>query len=166
MGTFWLAVDEATLENGCVQLLGKSHKFGRIDHLRIDGKSIGQQTVADPERVQMMKPHCDHLYATCEPGDAIFFHCNVLHGSSPNNSENRRMAFLVAYNRADNNPVKEHHWASYQPLNKVANSAILECDNISDLSEKGFMNSNKSYFTQGVMENRGLVIQADKLDIV
>ena len=90
-----------------------------MDHFRIDGENIQQQTVADPERVEMVRPVCEHVYAEMEPGDAIFFHCNVLHSSSPNTSDKRRMAFLVAYNRADNDPIKEHHWASYQPLNKV-----------------------------------------------
>ena len=40
----------------------------------------------------------------------------------------------------------------------------MECSNISDLSEKRFMVPGKTYFTQGVMEARGLVIKAEQLD--
>ena len=41
-----IAVDRATAENGCLQVLKGSHHLGRIDH----GK-VGDQTGADPERV-------------------------------------------------------------------------------------------------------------------
>jgi ectoine hydroxylase-related dioxygenase (phytanoyl-CoA dioxygenase family) len=52
-------------------------------------------------------------------GDALFMHCNVLHCSSANLSDKRRWALLCCYNRADNNPVKEHHHPQYTPLKKV-----------------------------------------------
>jgi hypothetical protein len=39
-------------------------------------------------------------------GDALFFHSNVLHCSDPNDSPNRRWAFIMAYNRASNNPME------------------------------------------------------------
>ena len=42
-----IAVDRATKENGCLQVLKGSHHLGRIDH----GK-VGDQTGADMERVQ------------------------------------------------------------------------------------------------------------------
>ena len=55
-------------------------------------------------------------------GDALFFHCNLLHTSSQNNSPNRRWALAIAYNRADNDPVKVHHHPKYTKLNKVKSS--------------------------------------------
>ena len=54
-------------------------------------------------------------------GDALFFHCNLLHCSSANQSTARRWAFLCAYNRADNDPVMKHHHPNYTPLQKVSN---------------------------------------------
>ena len=54
-----------------------------------------------------------------EPGDALFFHSNVLHRSDQNRSDHRRWAFLVAYNRASNNPVLKHHHPQYTKLNMV-----------------------------------------------
>ena len=53
-------------------------------------------------------------------GDALFFHCNLLHCSSANMSTARRWAFLCAYNRADNDPVIKHHHPNYTPLQKVS----------------------------------------------
>src|ERR1051325_749912 len=43
-----IAVDRATQENGCLQVLKGSHHLGRIDH----GK-VGDQTAADVERVKV-----------------------------------------------------------------------------------------------------------------
>ena len=54
-----------------------------------------------------------------DSGDALFFHCNVLHQSDQNNSDRRRWAFLIAYNRASNPPVIKHHHPQYTPLVKV-----------------------------------------------
>ena len=96
------------------QLLVGSHKLGRVDHIK-----IGDQVGADLERVEQAKKVCPLLYAECQPGDAFFFHSNVLHTSAQNNSDRRRWGFLVAYNRADNNPVYKHHHPQYTPLHMV-----------------------------------------------
>lgn len=73
-----------------------------------------------------------------EAGDALFFHCNLLHKSEQNNSDRRRWAFLIAYNRATNDPVIPHHHPQYTPLVKVSNSEILNCET-DDVSGKDFM---------------------------
>lgn len=61
-------------------------------------------------------------------GDALFFHSNVLHMSDPNHSADRRWAFIMAYNRASNNPVERlaAPFPRYIPLGKVIliNNAI------------------------------------------
>ena len=54
-----------------------------------------------------------------EAGDALFFHSNVLHRSDKNDSDRRRWAFLIAYNRTSNNPVYPHHHPQYTKLEKV-----------------------------------------------
>ena len=54
-----------------------------------------------------------------EPGDALFFHSNLLHRSDQNRSSRRRWAFLIAYNMATNNPVKKHHHPQYTKLDLV-----------------------------------------------
>ena len=42
----FIAVDPATKENGCLQVVERSHELGRIDHVL-----TGDQAGADPERV-------------------------------------------------------------------------------------------------------------------
>ena len=65
---------------------------------------------------------CPLRYAELDAGDVMFFHSNVFHCSAQNHSDRRRWGFLVAYNRADNNPVKKHHHPFYTPLRKVGQS--------------------------------------------
>ena len=60
-----------------------------------------------------------------DPGDALFFHCNVLHKSNQNNSSRRRWAFLMAYNQTSNSPVGNHSNPQHKKLEKVFNYYYL-----------------------------------------
>lgn len=135
MLTVFISIDKCNKANGCLQFLRGSHKCGRIDHLMVAG-----QTGADVERVKEIEKVCPMEFVEMEPGDALFFHSNLLHTSGPNNSDLRRWAFLVAYNTKANNPVIPHHHPQYTPLEKVSNSAIKDCTNVTDMSGKEFLN--------------------------
>ncbi|OWF42642.1 uncharacterized protein LOC110460787 [Mizuhopecten yessoensis] len=136
MLTVFIAIDRCNKENGCLEILRGSHKCGRIEHLMVAG-----QTGADMDRVTDIKNsgHCPLEVVEMEPGDALFFHCNLLHTSGPNFSPHRRWAFLTAYNKASNDPVLVHHHPQYTPLHKVPNSAIRECANFTDMTGKDFL---------------------------
>ena len=43
-------------------------------------------------------------HITGEPGDVLFFDCNLLHGSGHNMSPLPRRTFIVCYNDIDNKP--------------------------------------------------------------
>ncbi len=114
-----IAVDRATKENGCLQVLVGSHQMGRIEH----GKT-GDQTGADMEIVAAALERLPLKYIEAEPGDALFFHCNLLHRSDQNRSPAPRWSLICCYNAARNNPYKESRHPRYKPLAKVADSAI------------------------------------------
>ena len=61
-----------------------------------------------------------------EPGDALFFHCNTLHRSDQNRSDQPRWSLICCYNAARNDPYKDSHHPRYTPLNKVDDTAIKE----------------------------------------
>jgi ectoine hydroxylase len=117
----FIAVDRATRENGCMQVLRGSHHLGRIDHVL-----SGEQAGADIERVKEAEKVLDLVYVEMEPGDVLFFHANLLHRSDQNKSDNPRWSMICCYNSARNNPYKEHHHPRYTPLSKVPDSAIRE----------------------------------------
>ncbi|XP_077986733.1 L-proline trans-4-hydroxylase-like [Glandiceps talaboti] len=134
MGSVMLAIDKADTENGCLQVLPGTHKLGRVDHGRVGG-----QTGADMERVKEVLNVFPLVFVEMNAGDALYFHCNVLHRSDQNHSDRRRWALISAYNRATNNPVKKHHHPFITPLHKVPNRAIVECKTLTDLAGKDMM---------------------------
>jgi ectoine hydroxylase-related dioxygenase (phytanoyl-CoA dioxygenase family) len=120
MASVMVALDRATRENGCLQVVRGSHHCGRIEHGVLPGEQVG----ADPKRVEEILKRLTIEYAEMEPGDGLFFHANVLHRSDQNRSPNRRWTVLFCYNAARNNPYLEHHHPMYTPLHKVDDGAI------------------------------------------
>jgi len=121
MTSIFIAVDPCTRENGCLQVLQGSHLAGRIDHVL-----TGDQAGANRERVDELVKRLPLVYVEMEPGDALFFHCNLLHRSDQNRSEKPRWAMICCYNAARNDPYKDSHHPRYTPLQTVADSAIKE----------------------------------------
>ncbi|MBV8830202.1 MAG: phytanoyl-CoA dioxygenase family protein [Acidobacteriaceae bacterium] len=117
----FLAVDPATRENGCMQVLSGSHRMGRLDHIL-----TGDQAGADLERVHEAEKRLLLVYVEMDPGDVLFFHANLLHRSDQNRSHKPRWAMICCYNAARNDPYKEAHHPRYTPLLKVSDAAILE----------------------------------------
>jgi ectoine hydroxylase len=117
----FIAVDKATRENGCMQVLKGSHLMGRIDHVL-----TGDQAGADLERVKEAEKRLELVYVEMDPGDVLFFDANTLHRSDQNRSENSRWSMICCYNAARNDPYKDAHHPRYTPLHKVPDSAIRE----------------------------------------
>lgn len=119
--TAWIAVDPATRQNGCLQVIRGSHLAGRIEHVL-----TGDQAGADMERVEKLLERQELLYVEMDPGDTLFFHANLLHRSDQNRSEHPRWSMAVCYNAARNNPYKASHHPQYTPLIKVPDATILD----------------------------------------
>ncbi|HEX3998998.1 MAG TPA: phytanoyl-CoA dioxygenase family protein [Pirellulales bacterium] len=116
-----IAIDRATKENGCLQVLKGSHRMGRIDH----GK-VGDQTGANLERVAAAMERMELVHCEMEAGSAIFFHANLLHCSAQNRSPDPRWALICCYNTARNDPYQESRHPRYSPLEKWDDAKILE----------------------------------------
>ena len=119
-----IAVDRATRENGCLQVIRGSHELGRIEHVL-----SGEQAGADPDRVEQILRRLSLVHVEMEPGDAIFFHANLLHRSDQNRSDDPRWSMICVYNAARNDPYLESHHPRYTPLEKVPDTKIKEYGN-------------------------------------
>ena len=115
----YIAVDRATRQNGCLQVIRGSHMLGRIDH-----QLTGDQAGADQARVDEILKRYELVYVEMEPGDVLFFHANLLHRSDQNRSKDPRWSMICCYNARSNDPYKESHHPRYTPLCKVPDSAI------------------------------------------
>jgi len=112
MASCLIAVDRASQENGCLQVLRGSHKIGRVDH----GKT-GEQVGADLQRVEAALERHELVYCEMEPGDALFFHGNLLHRSDQNLSDHPRWSLISCYNTRHNDPIiPDGRHPNYSPL--------------------------------------------------
>lgn len=116
-----IAVDAATKENGCLEVLKGSHKLGRINHIL-----SGEQAGADLERVEEIAKRLEHVHVEMNPGDGLFFHSNLLHCSAANKSDKSRWAMICCYNTKSNDPYKDSHHPRYTKLKKVSDVKVME----------------------------------------
>lgn len=87
--TVWIALDDATVENGCVHFIRGSHRLGRVTHRRAAaGTSILLEAVADKAAATPIEVRA---------GWATMHHCQLLHWSPPNRSSRPRRAHTVEY---------------------------------------------------------------------
>jgi ectoine hydroxylase len=147
MASCLIALDRATKENGCLQVLRGSHLMGRIEHGRFGG-----QTGADPERVTVALERLELVHCEMAPGAGLFFHSNLLHCSAPNNSPNSRWSLICCYNAARNDPYKDSHHPRYTPLAKVPDSAIKEIGAKTATAAQVFMDPVDDQTTEGTRE--------------
>jgi 2-oxoglutarate-dependent dioxygenase len=89
--TIWVALDDATVANGCVHYVLGSHRRGRIEHERTDPDSVLVEAVTDETAVPYPVP----------AGSALIHHAQTLHGSPPNRTPWPRRAYCIVYMRAD-----------------------------------------------------------------
>lgn len=121
MASCYVAIDRATEENGCLQVLPGSHQLGRLEH----GK-VGGQTGAAPDRMPAILERFPLRYVEMEPGDGLFFHANLLHRSDQNRSEHPRWSLICCYNTKHNSPYEVKRHNGYRPLTVVRDEAVFE----------------------------------------
>lgn len=95
--TVWLAIDDADLENGGMEVVLGSHRHGLIDFDTSDETSgnVLDQTVRDPERYGTIR------HTPLKAGQ-ISIHSDLLvHGSAANKSDRRRCGLTLRYCPAD-----------------------------------------------------------------
>ncbi len=126
MLSIWLALDDSTRANGCLQVLPRSHRLGRLDHDRVDG-----QTVVDAEYLAAALERFDLQYVEMDAGDALVFDCNLLHRSDANRSDGPRWGYIASYNAVDNEPFRHvREYGRYEELVPVPAGSFRDADAI------------------------------------
>lgn len=93
-----VAIDQAHSGNGCLNVLQGSHLLGRVDHSQQERGEMH----ADSDRVALAMQSCERVECELAPGSVVFFHCNTLHCSGPNQSDDPRWALICCYNALHN----------------------------------------------------------------
>lgn len=101
-----VCIDEATVDNGCLELVSGLHRHGLIGSM--------WEPLNEPEvRNLQFEP------TPTRPGDVVFFDSYAPHASGPNLSQTRRRLLYVTYNKASEGDQRERYYAdkraSYPP---------------------------------------------------
>jgi phytanoyl-CoA hydroxylase len=116
----WMALGEETIDNGALWFVPRSHamaleaerfdaeKFFRIE--RTDNAEIVRSAVSPP----------------LAPGDAVFFHCNVLHSAGKNMSDGVKLSLVYTYHGRSNAPKAATRSASKKEVPLGAEAATAQ----------------------------------------
>ena len=88
----WLAVTEATLDNGCLYVLPGSHREPVHEHVpdRRPGANYGYFEIVD-------HPMSDEIPVLMKAGDLLVFHSRLMHRSHDNLSDQLRAAMVYHF---------------------------------------------------------------------
>ncbi len=95
--TMWLAVDESTLENGCMRVIPKSHQLRNRRYESVNrknnlfGSEIIHEDMAASQAVDL----------ELQVGESHFHDAWTIHNSSANTSQKRRCGYTMRYMPAD-----------------------------------------------------------------
>ncbi len=98
--TCFIALDDTTLENGCVHVIPGSHRWNLLPTVKLTGGPEDMEAIKQvltPEQVRQFKP----TPITLKAGEASFHHCLTLHGSFPNTSPNPRRGLVLNFMKPD-----------------------------------------------------------------
>ena len=93
--TAWIALDDATLENGCLYFGDGTNKGPVYDHFAPESEPYNLQLTAAVLDKQPMSP------APVRKGGVSFHHGNTFHQSGPNHSQHWRRACALHFVRND-----------------------------------------------------------------
>jgi ectoine hydroxylase-related dioxygenase (phytanoyl-CoA dioxygenase family) len=126
-----VALTEANKANGCLQVIKGSHKMGRVNH-----GFTGEQVGADMTMVNHALETMEHVYVELQPGDALFFHSNILHRSEANTSDKPRWSLISCYNSLSNPAYNDESVSWKEPVKILPDDALMN-DAVGSASQQG-----------------------------
>ncbi len=107
VGTVWLALDDADLDNGCMQVIPCTHEgYPEMEKVSTgENDLLGLTVEVTPDMVEAAVP------LEMKAGSLSIHDSYVLHGSEPNTSDRRRAAYTMRYANARTVTVDtREHW--------------------------------------------------------
>lgn len=94
VATAWVALTNSTVENGCMRVVPGSHRQPIHEHVDTyaanNQLSRGQEIAVDVDEKEALE-------VVLNAGEMSLHHVNIIHGSNANNSEDKRIGFVVRY---------------------------------------------------------------------
>jgi len=91
----FIALEDQTLENGCLRIIKNSHKLGMLEHEDIVWNHTGHKRRVTHKELKRAYKHGGILNCELKKGDILFFNHLLVHGSSSNQSPFDRKAIIM-----------------------------------------------------------------------
>ncbi|KAI8430619.1 hypothetical protein MSG28_000830 [Choristoneura fumiferana] len=104
---FWIALEDATIQNGCLWVARGSHKSGVHRRLLRDSENREKLSYDRPAAVY---PQSSFTPVPVSKGTCILIHGNVVHKSAPNRSSKSRHAYTFHVIEKRNNTFSPDNW--------------------------------------------------------
>lgn len=91
--TVWLAMDEATAENGCMKVIPGSHHNGFSEYEDVDKADNIFDSQIKPELIDESKA----VYFELQPNHCSLHEARLIHGADANTSTKRRAGYTMRY---------------------------------------------------------------------
>ena len=102
--TVWLAIDDSTLENGCMGVVPGSHKNGFSDYESVDAN----KNVFDKEIKKDLVDEEKVVWFELNRGECSLHDSRIIHGANANTSEKRRCGYTMRYFSLDMKMSPDH----------------------------------------------------------
>ena len=103
----WFAIDEATIENGCMGVIAGAHRDGALPHVHVT-----DDYVIPPEHYD----EAAKTLASMPAGAGLFFHSLLPHATEPNLSDRWRRAIALSYMSARSTHTDPDGGPDYFPI--------------------------------------------------
>lgn len=90
----WLALNNVSIENGCMQFLPKTHEGAMVEH---NDSFSDDNTLTRGQEANFNYDPDDIVHVELKAGQASFHHGKLLHSSPPNMSDDRRIGFAIQF---------------------------------------------------------------------
>lgn len=92
----WVALEDATAENGCMRMVKRSYKWGPYPGGTIGNDPVTHSPTPKPDFIPKGET-LEEVVCEVPAGHVVFHHCLTWHGAPPNRSEKNRPAIAVHY---------------------------------------------------------------------
>lgn len=105
--TVWVPLVDATLTNGCLHIMPRTHKQ-KLHSWHAETYSGTGFTEIDDDTIERLIPEKTVVALPVEAGTAILFNDRCIHKSTPNNSDKIRWSVDLRYQPTDQDPMPQH----------------------------------------------------------
>jgi ectoine hydroxylase-related dioxygenase (phytanoyl-CoA dioxygenase family) len=121
--TAWVALDDATIENGCVHYVPGSHRWGLLPRISLTQDMDAVKAFLEPEQAEAFRPEPMVVKA----GECLFHDAHTVHGSYGNQSDGPRRGVVLNFMKP-NTRCADGEKPLLRGVPLIARGAVIEGD--------------------------------------